>query len=85
MKKVYKKPMLYMESFTVRQNLSACSHLIGFRGEDCVMNDADSTDSMKDLAMAGFFSAGACTLYPQNMDFDDGVCYHTAVNLAFSS
>ena len=85
MKKAYKKPLVAMESFGVTQMLTTCSLLIGFGDENCVLNDMHSTDNMKDLAYDGFFNAGDCDWYPDHLDFDDGVCYHTSVNLAFTS
>ena len=85
MKKAYKKPMMLMESFGVTQMLSNCSLLIGFQDSTCVLQDTDSTIAMRNMAQAGFFTANGCDWYPMNMDFDQGVCYHTSVNLAFSS
>ena len=85
MKKPYKKPLFLIERFGVTQMLSSCSLLIGFQDSACVLEDTDSTIAMRNLAQAGFFNAGSCDWYPQNMDFDEGVCYHTSVNLAFSS
>ena len=74
-----------MESFGVSQMLAGCSMLIGFRDSMCVLMDDNSTEDMWELALNGFFSAGDCTEYPFNSDYEDGVCYHTSVNLAFSS
>ena len=85
MKRTYKKPLVMMESFGVSQMLSSCSMKIGFRDADCVLNDENSTFDMWELAWNGYFSAGSCDFYPHNSDFEDGVCYHTSVNLAFSS
>ncbi len=85
MKKAYNKPIVLMESFGVTQMLSNCTLRIGFQDENCVLNDTDSTDDMKILAWNSYFNAGACAWYPQDQDFEEGVCYHTSVNLAFSS
>ena len=85
MKKAYSKPIVLMESFGITQMLSSCTLRIGFRDSDCVLNDENATFDMWDLAANGYFSAGACSWYPQNSDFEEGVCYHTSVNLAFSS
>ena len=85
MKKAYKKPMMFMESFGVTQMLSNCSLLIGFNNSACVLKDTDSTIPMRNMAQAGYFTAENCDWYPMNMDSDQGVCYHTSVNLAFSS
>ena len=85
MKKAYKKPMMFMESFGVTQMLSNCSLQIGFSDSACVLKDTDSTIAMRNMALAGFFTGGNCDWYPMNNDNDQGVCYHTSVNLAFSS
>ena len=74
-----------MEKFGVTQMLSSCSLLIGFQDSNCVLDDDNSTQDMWELALQGYFGAGACEWYPHNKDFEDGVCYHTSVNLAFSS
>ncbi len=85
MKKPYKKPFLLMERFGVTQMLSNCSLLIGFQDENCVLDDENSTQAMWELALQGYFAAGACSWYPHNKGYEEGVCYHTNVNLAFSS
>ena len=85
MKKAYKKPILLMESFGVTQMLTNCTLKIGFNSMECVLNDENSTLSMWELAMAGYFYVGGCEIPPNGVDHDDGVCYHTSVNLAFTS
>lgn len=76
---------MLVERFDLTQCLSNCSLLIGFTNSACVLKDTDSTIAMRNMALAGYFAAHACEWYPQNQDFEDGVCYHTSVNLAFSS
>ena len=85
MKKAYVKPMLLLERFEMTQRLSNCSLLIGFGGSASVLKDTDSTIAMRNMAAAGFFTAGNCDWYPEHMDAEDGVCYQTSMNLAFSS
>ena len=85
MKKIYKRPMLVLEKFEISQRLSSCSLAIGYNDVACVLNDADSTFMMKDLAMQGFFNDDTCFSRPVGNEMDDGVCYHISVNQAFSS
>lgn len=85
MKKAYERPLLLVERFELTQRLSNCSLLIGFQDRMCVLQDDDSTVSMRNMAVSGYFTAQGCTKYPMNQDADEGVCYHTSVNLVFSS
>ncbi len=85
MKKAYNKPIVLMESFGVTQMLTNCTLKIGFADAMCVLNDENSTHNMLNLAVFGTFTANECAEYPQNTDNDEGVCYHTSVNLAFTS
>lgn len=85
MKKPYITPTIEMESFMLNQQIASCPVIkISFMDKDCVLNDPDSTRQMKDMAMAGFFFDG-CMAMPSGMDSDDGICYHTNINLAFTS
>ena len=78
--------MLLMESFGITQMLTSCTLKIGFANQQCVLDDENATFDMWDLAMNGYFSPLGCEgWYPDNVDFDEGVCYHTSVNLAFTS
>ena len=74
-----------MESFGITQLLTNCTLKIGFDDPTCVLEDENSTDEMKNLALGGLFVALTCSWRPEYMDFDEGVCYHTSVNLAFTS
>ena len=90
MKKQYVKPMLVAEYYTLTQSIAACTTKIGFLNSDCVKFDPDATNQMKNLAWASFFmeSAGGregCLFYPEGMDSNDGICYHTNANTAFNS
>ena len=85
MKRQYHKPALLVERFDLTQTLSNCSVMIGLTDLKCILKDEDSTSDMKNYAMAGFFTAEHCSKYITDMDHQDGICYHTSVNLVFSS
>jgi len=76
--------MLLIERFALTQMLASCSVVIGFTNSACVLNDPDASDNMKSFAYAGFFVDG-CKTVPTGIDFNDGLCYHTSVNLTFVS
>ncbi len=88
-KRIYTKPVLLVERFNLTQCLSNCSVMIGFQDQMCILRDEDSTGTMKDYAVKGYFSPdpaiGCGGRHITDMDFEDGVCYHTSVNLIFSS
>ncbi|MGM9523803.1 MAG: hypothetical protein ACI3VU_05265 [Faecousia sp.] len=86
MKRAYQKPHLEIESFVLTQQITSCSYLkIGFSDKACVENDTDSTEKMMRLALTGVFSDG-CELPPIFApEGDDGICYHTSINMAFTS
>lgn len=87
MKKTYTKPLLAVEHYELTQTIANCATKIGFLGSsDCVKNDPDATDQMKDLAWSGFFmDKNGCREYPEGMDAFDSICYHTNANAAFNS
>ena len=86
MKKQYVKPMLVAEHFTLTQSIASCATKIGLSGSQCVINDPDATNQMKDLAYSGFFTgANVCDIYGVNMDGYDSICYHTNINATFTS
>lgn len=84
MKKAYQTPEMAVELFELTQSIASCDRKIGFTTSDCVINDASSTDQMKDLAQAGWFLSG-CLESAEGMDGYDSICYHTNANAAFSS
>ena len=85
MKKPYISPTIEMESFMLNQQIASCPVIkISLTDSACVLNDPDSTHHMKNLAMAGFFFEG-CIAPPEGMSSEDGICYHTNMNLAFTS
>lgn len=86
MKRVYQKPHLEIESFVLTQQITSCSFLkVGFSNEACVDKDSDSTEYMKRLALAGIFSDGCATPPIFAPEGNDGICYHTSINMAFTS
>lgn len=85
MKKQYVKPMLAVEHYELTQAIAACATKISFTSSDCVKNDPDATDQMKNLAWSGWFMAGSCESYGEGMDQYDSICYHTNANAAFTS
>ena len=84
MKKVYESPEIAVEFFELTQAIANCSLKIGLNDSQCVLNDGDATGEMKSLAALNYFGGG-CSTFPIGMDEDDGVCYHTNVNMAVSS
>lgn len=85
MKKQYEKPTLAVEYYQLTQAIAACVTKIGFLDSACVKQDPDATNQMKNLAWDGYFVQGHCKKYPTGMDADDGICYHTNANAAFTS
>lgn len=85
MKKQYEKPMLAVEYYQLSQSIAACVTKIGFQNSDCVKNDSDATNEMKDLAWVGYFVQGSCDVSPDGMDDYDSICYHTNASAAFNS
>ena len=89
MKKIYEEPMIVVEQYALTQNVAACETKVGFNNSECVMNDPQSTDQMKDLAGAGFFNSGDTGCgegnHASDMDGFDALCYHTNAGAAFTS
>lgn len=67
------------------QSVASCDIKIGFSNEDCVLDDPDVPDEMKDLAAGGYFIGGICSTAGENMDPDDNFCTHTQAATAFNS
>ena len=75
-----------VELFALTQSIASCATKIGFLDSECVKNDPDATDQMKDLAWSGFFTDSEnCVGYPEDMDAFDAICYHTNANAAVNS
>lgn len=86
MKKRYVTPIITVEHYELTQSIAACKTKIGFLDSDCVKNDPDATNQMKDLAWSGFFTDfQSCVEYPKGWDEFDKICYHTNANAAFNS
>lgn len=85
MKKQYQKPMIAVEHYELTQSIASCSIKIGFLDSICVIKDSDSTPEMRDLAMNFMFTSGKCVNDAIIGSDEDGVCYHTNINAAFSS
>jgi len=82
----YDKPVFAVEEYALTQNIASCVTKIGLANSECVINDPDSTDHMRDLAYSGFFAGDmVCVLYAEGMDSKDSICYHTNANAAFNS
>lgn len=84
-RKKYEKPHMFVERFALTQMLTSCSVLIGLMDRDCILHDTDSSPNMKDYAVNGYFAAGYCDEHHTTIDAEDGVCYHTSINLVFAS
>lgn len=84
MKRTYEKPLLLVERFELTQMLSSCSVMIGLNDNKCVLADADATQRMKSAALIGYFLGGCGNVY-LGQDGEDGMCYHVANNMVFSS
>lgn len=83
MKKPYQKPQLLVECFELTSVIASCGTTqIHFVDQGCILSSPDATDQMKDLANFGFFAGGTCTSLPPD---DVAYCYHTNVNMVFTS
>ena len=91
MKRVYEKPMLAVEYFSLTQSIANCPAIkIAGTGTSLdVLNDPSSTPQMKDLARAFYFlSTAGCRRHADNMvegTGNDTVCYHGPIRTAFLS
>ena len=84
-KKNYEKPLVAIEHYMLTQSIASCNINIDFLDSRCVLEDPDSTNQMRNLAMMNYFTSGACSFSVNNGDNGDGICYHTNVNAAFNS
>lgn len=85
MKKAYTSPVIEMENFTIAQQIASCGAMqINLTDAACVLADTDSTEEMKRLANIGFF-LGGCDMQASGMTTNDGYCYNTNINIAFTS
>ena len=86
MKRNYVTPLIAVEHYNLTQSIAAYVVKINSMSSECVLNDSDSSWDMQDMAGFGFFvDLENCTRVATNMDFEDGTCYHTSVQKAFTS
>ena len=86
MRKEYEKPAVAVEEYRLTQTIAGCDTIkVGFKSSDCVKNDTDLPVTVRDLAFEGDFIEGDCVESALQMDGDDGICYHTSANMAFTS
>ena len=91
MKKIYEKPALAVEYFSLTQSIAGCSgiKIQGIGSSADVLADPDATATMKSLARAfGFISSGGCRR-PLDGQMEaangDTICYHGPIRTAFLS
>lgn len=85
MKKPYQRPQVFVEQFELTQRIASCGGIkISFNNSGCVLSDSDATNEMRDLAQVGFFTGyeNGCLMVATD---GNGVCFHTNVNMAWSS
>lgn len=85
----YEKPAMAIEHYELTQAIAGCALKIGFNTSLCVLKDADAQSlyGMLNLAASGFFTPEGCGNYPSDRtgEDEDGICYHTLANAAFTS
>ena len=75
MKKVYKKPELYFDSFELNANIAL--------GCLAISHHSDSSCPIDDPALGKIYTEGVCTRTPP--EEGDGVCYHAPSSSVFTS
>lgn len=87
MKIPYEKPAMAIERYALTQSIASCAVKIGMQTSQCVKDDTDAPDDMKNLAWEGYFVDEGinCDKAATSGTYEDGVCYHTATSLTFSS
>lgn len=85
MKRNYVTPVITVEYYELTQSIAACITKINSLDSMCVLNDSDGVP-VWDYAFDGWFAPGHCAEeWTAGMDSDDGICYHTSINQAFTS
>lgn len=90
MKMNYEKPLVAVERYELSQAIASCITKIGFTNSTCVIDDRDAPFKMKQYAeLFGMFSTD-CTVEITTTSFaegvsEDGICYHSTINSAFTS
>ena len=88
MKKRYVSPTVEVEQFVLTQSIAACQQTITVNANDvmCVFL-SDAPDAVKDFVASGYLWDGfiGCQEIPKDPGWEDGICYHTSINLLFNS
>ena len=79
-----------IERYELTQAIDSCALKIGFSSGLCVLKDADTQGlyGMLNLAASGHFTFDGCNgNCPSDRagEDEDGICYHTLANSAFTS
>ena len=82
--------MLAVEHYSLSQSIFSCVGIkINSVDSQCVLDDPDSTNLMRNLAHRGGFLGECVTDEDGGIDLSghryEGICYHTNVNAAFTS
>ena len=86
MKKLYEKPMMAVEYYELTQAIASCGVNVGSVNELCVVASSNVPDGYKNFASAfGMFVTGYCRDDDWDVPENDGVCYHTATSMMFTS
>lgn len=90
MKLRYEKPAMAIEHYELTQAIAGCALKIGFNTGLCVLQDADTQGlyGMLNLAASGLFTVEGCNgncPSDRTGEDEDGICYHTLANAAFTS
>lgn len=88
MKRPYESPKLGLERYNLTGQTTNCSGIrISAMDEVCILDDKNQEvpPGLKALAGLGFFLEGYCMEGLPEHDLDDGICVHTAIDLAFTS
>lgn len=85
----YEKPIVLIEHYALTQTIAACTGIkilspSGIVTSADVMKNPDSTIIMKTFARQGGF-LGGCEWNLTGETGNDGICYHTNINAAFTS
>lgn len=86
MKKTYVTPSICIEHYELTQSIAACETKIGLYDSQCIQDSSAVPDTTKSLAKEmGWFLSGYCQNSSIGTIPNDGICYHTSANTAFSS
>lgn len=92
MKKQYVSPVIEVEQFVLTQAIASChqSLIVPSQDTNCLLkleSNLEAVTVLQEYAHSGYFWEGftGCEDWSLNVDSDDGICYHTSMNLLFSS